>query len=75
MRILDTTALITIDGLLTVQVPQDIQPGQHHIVVVIDEQLVSAGSRPVGDFPVIRVGVWPADLSLRREDMYGDEGR
>lgn len=27
------------------------------------------------DFPVIHVGQWPEDLSLRREDMYGDDGR
>lgn len=26
------------------------------------------------DFPVISVGQWPADLSLHREDMYGDDG-
>lgn len=27
------------------------------------------------DFPVISVGRWPEDLSLRREDVYGDDGR
>jgi hypothetical protein len=27
------------------------------------------------DFPVINVGKWPEDLSLRRVDMYGDDGR
>jgi len=27
------------------------------------------------DFPVISVGKWPENLSLRREDMYGDNGR
>ena len=27
------------------------------------------------DFPVISVGKWPEDLSLRREDIYGDDGR
>nr|VFK15156.1 MAG: Protein of unknown function (DUF2281) [Candidatus Kentron sp. LFY] len=27
------------------------------------------------DFPVISVGQWPGDSSLRREDMYGDDGR
>jgi len=27
------------------------------------------------DFPVISVGKWPDNLSLRREDMYGDDGR
>ncbi|VFM95169.1 MAG: Protein of unknown function (DUF2281) [Candidatus Kentron sp. G] len=27
------------------------------------------------DFPVISVGRWPENFSLRREDMYGDDGR
>lgn len=27
------------------------------------------------DFPVISVGKWPEELSLHREDMYGDDGR
>jgi hypothetical protein len=27
------------------------------------------------DFPVISVGKWPNDLSLSREEMYGDDGR
>ncbi len=27
------------------------------------------------DFPVISVGRWPDGLSLRREEMYGDDGR
>lgn len=31
--------------------------------------------RPAQDFPVINVGRWPQDLSLHREDMYGDDGR
>jgi hypothetical protein len=34
-----------------------------------------ASQRESPDFPVISVGQWPADLSLRREDMYGDDGR
>jgi hypothetical protein len=27
------------------------------------------------DFPVDDPGLWPEGLSLRREDMYGDDGR
>ena len=30
--------------------------------------------RPL-EFPVISVGHWPEDLSLRRKDIYGDDGR
>lgn len=27
------------------------------------------------DFPVMSVGRWPEGLDLRREDLYGDDGR
>jgi hypothetical protein len=33
-----------------------------------------AGRQPL-DFPVDDLGPWPEDLSLRREDLYGDNGR
>ncbi|MBW4695123.1 MAG: hypothetical protein KME27_25515 [Lyngbya sp. HA4199-MV5] len=39
MRTIETTATITKDGQLTLQVPPDLSPGQHRVVVVIDEQL------------------------------------
>lgn len=33
-----------------------------------------APSEPL-DFPVDDLGPWPEGLSLRREDLYGDDGR
>lgn len=38
------------------------------------KSITTSRSEPF-DFPVISVGQWPEDLSLRREDMYGDDGR
>jgi hypothetical protein len=75
MRTIETTATITAEGTLIVQVPPDIPPGPHHIVVWIDDQPGLPDTRARHDFPVIHVGAWPADLSLRREDMYDDDGR
>jgi hypothetical protein len=37
-------------------------------------QRTIAGKEPL-DFPVDDLGPWPEGLSLRREDMYGDDGR
>ncbi len=34
-----------------------------------------AGGKDSLDFPVDDPGPWPDGLSLRREDMYGDDGR
>jgi hypothetical protein len=75
MRTIETTATITAEGTLIVQVPPDIPPGPHHVVVWIDHQPSLSEAGQFHDFPVIHVGAWPADLSLHREDMYGDDGR
>jgi hypothetical protein len=76
MRTIATTAIIPATGLLTVQVPPEIAPGTYQVVLVIDE---SPQPRPEAlarqDVPVWECGAWPADLPLRREDMYGDDGR
>jgi hypothetical protein len=58
-----------------VQVPSDIAPGEHQVVVVIDERPVHKEKRPSCDFLVIHVGSWPSHLSLRREDLYDERGR
>jgi hypothetical protein len=40
MRTIETNAMISKDGILTLQLqlPKDVQPGQHHILVVIGEK-------------------------------------
>ena len=37
MRTIETTGTVTRDGLLTINVPRDVTPGRHSVVVVIDE--------------------------------------
>lgn len=76
MRTIETMAMITAEGLLTVQVPPEIPPGAHQVVLVIDESpQLPPEPCTLEDFPTWDCGPWPADLSLRREDMYGDDGR
>ena len=75
MKTIETTVLVTPEGTVTLQLPEDIPPGEHRIVVVIDEQPIVQGKRPRWKFPVDRYGPWPEDLTLRREDMYGEWGR
>lgn len=80
MKTLTTIATVTADGKVTLQLPPDIAPGEHQIVLVIDENIKmekpeTKKERPPLNFPVHDVGPWPANLSLRREDMYGDDGR
>lgn len=74
MKTIETTAVVGEDRKLTVQLPPDVAPGRHRIVLMVDEPEARAAST-LDDFPTIDVGPWPDDLSLRREDMYGDDGR
>jgi hypothetical protein len=74
MRTIETTATIKPDGTIIAKGPADLPPGEHRVVIVVEEPPVKPGHR-LTDFPVDRYGPWPADLSLRREDMYDDWGR
>ena len=75
MRTIETTATVDPDGTLTARVPPEIPPGQHRVVLVIEEQPERKEEVPPFDFPVHDLGPWPEGLSLRREDMYDDWGR
>ncbi len=80
MKTIETTVTVTADGKITVQLPPDIPLGEHQVVLIIDEKAVPEKSatkekRPPLNFPVRNYGSWPADLSLRREDMYDEWGR
>lgn len=75
MRTIEAKAIVSEDGKLTIQLPPDIPPGEHRIVLVIEELISSHEEADTKDFPVIDIGPWPTDLSLRREDMYDERGR
>jgi hypothetical protein len=73
MRTIEATATIRPDRTLTVQVPPDIAPGDHHIVVIIDEQPMVQAPRPPLQFAAYPVGLTAPERTLRREELYDDE--
>ena len=73
MRMIETTAIITDEGTLTVQVPPDMTPGDHHIVVIIDEQPTVQAPRPPLEFAAYPVGLTAPERTLRREALSDDE--
>jgi len=75
MRTIEMTATITADGTLTLQVPSDIRPGDHQAVLVIDEQPMTREKRLPLKFSAYAVGLVSEGMTLRREDIYGDDGR
>ncbi len=76
MRALSATAVVSTDHKLTVQVPSDIPSGLHQVIVVL-ETTQPPGPLPHSEWrlPVHNVGLWPEGFTVRREDIYGDDGR
>ena len=68
----DCTAVVDEKHRALVQLRENVTPGEHQLMVLINESPTSEVERPVEDLPTISVGAWPSWLSLRREDVYGD---
>jgi hypothetical protein len=61
-------------GLVEIRRPELIEGTLADVIVVVDAaQGECCGS--IEDLPIDHLGPWPADLPLRREDLYGDQGR
>jgi hypothetical protein len=75
MATIELQAPLTEDHTLTVQLPPTVKPGDQVVVRLTQLESASTLERPLLDLPLHHIGPWPDDLSLQREDMYGDEGR
>jgi hypothetical protein len=76
MKAIQTTAVVGDDRKVTVQLPPDIAPGPHQLVVVVDVP----GSEPprswtMEDWPVHDAALADPNFTMRREELYGDDGR
>jgi hypothetical protein len=72
MKTITTTAVIGPDRVLTVQLPPDVPPGPHEVVVVVNEAVAALTPESWPAHPVRPID--PSD-TFRREDIYGDDGR
>lgn len=63
------------DHTITGTAPAELPGGEHEAVVSVGPA-VTPPTKPfrMADFPVDN-GLWDDSISLRREDMYGDDGR
>ncbi len=77
MRALTATAIVGSDHTLVLQLPQDIDPGPHQVVVVLQEQGKEPPRRAfMADWPApYNTGLVDPNMTFRREDLYGDDGR
>ncbi len=75
MKVIETTVQVAPSGVFTIHDKLDLPPGKYRAVVIADETPEPEGPRPPLDLPLLDVGPWPENLSLRREDMVDDWGR
>ena len=64
---------VGIDHSISGIAPADIPPGEHEVTIVLSEP--GPDRVPLDDLPSHDLGPWPEGLRLRREDIYGEDGR
>ena len=76
MKTIETTTVIGDDRKLTLQLPPDVAPGEHRVVVVIDD-IAKEARKPwtMNDLPAHDAGLVDPNFAMRREELYGDDGR
>jgi hypothetical protein len=62
------------DHTITGVAPPDVPPGEHVATITISPPPIPEKPSRVGDLSVHDIP-WDGSISLRREDMYGDDGR
>ena len=75
MRPIEMTAEVGEDRKLVVQLPSDVPPGPHRVVVVVEEQPAERPKRESLTFSAYDVELVDPSCTFRREDLYGDDGR
>ena len=74
VKTIETHIQVTDHGELVLSPLPDLLPGEYEAVLVIQPSQRVSKRLPL-EFPVDDLGPWPEELSLRREDLYGDDGR
>ncbi len=75
MRTINVDLVVTEQGKGFVELPPDIEPGEHKAVLTLESNGRLEAQQAELEFLVLDLGPWPEGLSLRREDMYDDWGR
>jgi len=58
-----------------VRLPDEISPEHHTLHIILHEQDTLLQEECPETFPTVTVSQWPQNLSLRREDLYDNDGR
>lgn len=78
MKTVETTVEADETGKAKLELELELTPGEHEVTVLISEvaePLPGAKRYAFLDLPPVSIGEWPKGFSLRREDLYDDDGR
>jgi hypothetical protein len=73
-----TRVLVGADHRISGTAPAAVPPGEHEVTITVPPALTrQCPSEPfdVDALPTHDLGPWPQGLSLRRENMYDEDGR
>jgi len=72
MRTIEADATVTAERTLVVPLPDDLSPGQHRVVIVIEEKPLPRRRRSWPKMTTYPIGLLDDQVTFRREDLYGD---
>ena len=77
MTVITTRIQVAEDGTISGHAPDGVRPGEHVVTLGVTAPARQEPTIPfnVDELPRHDLGPWPEGISLRREDMYGDDGR
>ena len=77
MTVITARIQVAEDGTISGRAPDGVRPGEHVVTLSVAAPARQEPTIPVNvdELPRHDLGPWPEGLSLRREDMYGDDGR
>ena len=81
MKTIETDLIVNPDRQATIyfRVPDDVEPGKHRALVVVDEKVLTDSSKQFSKKP-LRFSAYPfglvnSSMTFSREEIYGDAGR
>ena len=72
MPVVHARIRIAHDGTISGKAPHEVPPGEYDASLALPER---KPKRNVLDLPLHDCGPWPEGFTMRREEIYGDDGR
>lgn len=72
MAVVHATIRVARDGSISGRAPREVPPGEYQAPITVPEP---KPKRRRLDLPLHDCGPWPEGFTVRREEIYGDEGR